>query len=97
MGDDRVDNKRMREIRKEVLRLRTENKRLRKRLRFLEHQSSEDYQEDDEPADVEIVAAPKPTFSCPRCHSTNTNLFQLMERPYFRCNECGHKGRVLKK
>ena len=93
--EDRVESKQNRELRKQNIRLKQENRQLKKRLNRLENMIPEEFEDDE----VEVAPEPEivvPKYHCPKCKSDQTRLFKLCKTEYYKCEDCGSKGRVSK-
>lgn len=92
---ERNESKTIRELRKKNERLSLEVRRLRKMLKQAESNIS-DYNEDYDDVE-EVKMPPKKKPECPKCGSFEIRLFQIMDRDYYICEDCGKKGRFTNK
>lgn len=95
---ERVESKAIRELRKKNQRLANEVKRLRKMIKnsdsLLEDEQDENLAEEFDQRNIEPIKTP-PKPMCPKCHKEGIHVFELIERKYFKCEECGAKGRYI--
>jgi DNA-directed RNA polymerase subunit M/transcription elongation factor TFIIS len=92
------DSKLIRDLRKQIIKLRRENAQLKKRNSriendFLEIQSAV---VDDEPQEEVPVKTKKIRNTCPECGSFGIMEFQIRDTPYYRCLDCKCKGKFPK-
>jgi hypothetical protein len=84
----------IRELRKQIIKLKRENSQLRKRNTRIEN----DYAEHQATVDAELdfVEAVEEVRECPHCKSSeDVAVFKLKEVEYFKCHVCGKKGRKI--
>lgn len=98
--EQRLETRRMRELRKENIKLRRENAQLRKRNSRIESDFAE-FREDLAYEELERdELAPEVQQSnetpCPKCGSTDISVIELRGMPYYRClaETCGSKGKL---
>ena len=95
---ERQESKYIRELRKQNTRLRRENAQLKKRNSRIENDFAEFHAEleaglEDQMDDLRVDQKPLP---CPRCSNTGSvAVFSLGDVEYFKCHECGKKGKAL--
>lgn len=89
----------MRDLRKQVIQLRRENAQLRKRnskiendfAEFREELAYESLEEEPEASPEVQRAKEKP---CPECGSKDIKVIELRTLPYYKCANCGSKGKL---
>ena len=100
--EQREETRRIRELRKQIIKLKRENSQLRKRNTRFENDwaiSAAEQEEDFESATKVVKNNPKDAdrIECPKCKSFEVFEFTLRENLYYKCQECGSKGRSNKK
>ena len=99
---DRAETKFIRELRKEISKLKSEVRQLRKRLKQYEEIKDEKAYRDDLDAEVSYLEkvvddhkkTEEPMKACPHCGGKDVVFFEILGRPYFKCQyePCGKKG-----
>jgi predicted nucleic acid-binding Zn ribbon protein len=95
---EREETRRFREMRREIIKLRKENAQLRKLAHQLEQQLYNSSSEDEDELQVLQESVDQATqknnskTTCPKCGSYAILEFRVMDRPYFKCNDCLGKG-----
>lgn len=102
---EKEETRHVRELRKQIIKLKRENAQLRKRATRLENDWI-DYEvelEEDLEKEFEKVAEKlkKPAdnadkLQCPKCQSHDVVELTLRDLPYYKCHGCGSKGRLIK-
>lgn len=87
-----MDDSRERDLQKKIIKQRNEIKRLRKKIKQLE-----DNRSDDEPDDSYSVNSKEQTleeqiFRCPKCKSVDVTVFEAGIMSLYSCNSCPAKG-----
>lgn len=88
--DERHESKALRELRKENIRLKRQIKEMRKEVRQIEDEDTDDSQ----PLVQSQLKSSKHKFTCPSCGSYSAETFEVIGRHFFRCEDCGSKGRL---
>jgi late competence protein required for DNA uptake (superfamily II DNA/RNA helicase) len=88
--DERNESKALKELRKENIRLKRQIKEMRKEIRQEENDDSDEPQ----PEILTKAKEPRNKFSCRKCGSYSVEIFEVVNRDYFKCQDCGSKGRV---
>jgi hypothetical protein len=95
--EQRLESRELRELRKQVIRLKRENAQLRKRNSRIENDFA-DFRDDlmyeslqDEGPEVRKEQTP-----CPKCGSKDIHILELRGLPYYKCAnaECESKGKL---
>jgi len=97
--EQRLESRELRELRKQVIRLKRENAQLRKRNSRIENDFAEFRDEvvyeslQEETPEVHRDATP-----CPQCGSKDINILELRGLPYYKCLNlgCESKGKLPK-
>jgi transposase-like protein len=95
---DKEDSKYIRDLKKQILKLRRENQQLRKSKRLAEQLA--DIKEEVYDEEMEAKFLPLQTDKvnaadlCPKCHSSEMVKMTLRGLPYYRCPDCGSRGQV---
>lgn len=87
--EERQESKLVRELRKEVIRLRRQVKEMKRDMRYAE----EDQDEENDSLIVQPVVNNKERCPCPSCGSYSVISFELIGKEYYRCLDCDAKGR----
>ena len=95
--EQRLESRVMRDLRKQIIRLRRENAQLRKRNSRIENDFV-DFREEIayEALEENIPELHRPEQPCPKCGSSDIVVIQLRGLPYFRCQveACSAKGKL---
>lgn len=93
--EQRLESKQLRELRKQVIRLKRENAQLRKRNSRIENDFADLHAESEEYFEEEVTVR-EIEYKCPKCFR-KINPFILRQTLYYKCHspDCGSKG-VLK-
>ena len=99
---DRAEAKCIRELRKEISKLKSEVRQLRKRLKQYEQVDGDKAYRDELDAEIgyleklaeEAGKKEEEQKKCPHCGSKDVSFFSILGRPYFKCQyePCGKKG-----
>ena len=94
MSDRKLESKYIKELRKEIAKLKRENSQLRKHTHRLEYECIElRVDTDDEDEEVVVEKDEAATYKCPKCKE-EASVFILNKKEYFKCPGCGKKGPV---
>ena len=102
--EERAEGRAMRELRKDNSKLKAEIRQLRKRLKQYENIDADQKYRDELAVEVGFLEAAIESGShklddqtikkCPHCGSKDCQFFEVIGRPYFKCEyeNCGKKG-----
>jgi DNA-directed RNA polymerase subunit M/transcription elongation factor TFIIS len=99
MGDEGEESRYIRDLRKQIIKLRKENAQLKKKNSRIENDFV-DYDilieelERDRFEKKNKSKVDKHSIECPGCGGRDVVEFEVMERMYYKCSECGSKGRA---
>ena len=99
---EREDTRFVRDLRKQLIKLKREVAHLRKRNHYLEGLQLESIEEDLEQEEEKfkkfskVVQIAPPELTCPACRSTNVSELALRGISYYNCGECNSKGKLAK-
>jgi len=94
---DKEESRYIRELKKQIIKLKRENQQLKKSKRRMEHLIDE--AEDDEPVEPPKpfkTSSDKDSETCPKCESEDIITFELRKIQYYKCGACESKGRLVK-
>jgi hypothetical protein len=95
--EQRLESRAMRELRKQIIRLKRENAQLRKRNSRIENDFA-DFGEEIayESLEENVPELHRPEQPCPKCGSNDIVVIQLRGLPYYRCQvmTCNAKGKL---
>jgi len=93
---ERQETKYIRNLRKQIIKLKRENAYLKKRNTRIENDFAEFHAESENETEepIEEKKATEKPVTCPKCHQ-EVVVFELREVKYFKCHGCGKKGRLL--
>lgn len=93
--DEKLETRRMRSLRKEIIKLRKEIAQLRKKNMRLENEIIHN-PDDDEDEYIEEnqkhTEQPKERFVCPGCGSYDVSEFAAGVHQFYNCESCGSRG-----
>lgn len=93
--EERLESKYIRHLRKEIIKLKRENRQLRKKVRQQEYEAIP-IDPEPEPALIELqIMNNKEKVECPKCGSYDVDKFRSGVFDFYRCS-CGSKGRLEK-
>ena len=94
--EERLESRTIRDLRKEVVKLRRQVAEMRKRNSRIENDFASfrdeiafESLEDEQAPEIERKKLP-----CPKCSSDETSTFLLCKNEYYKCLSCGSKGRI---
>lgn len=93
--DEKLETRRVRNLRKEVIRLRREVAQLRKKNMRLENEiiyNSEDDTDENIQESQKYTEPSKERFECPSCGSYDVSEFEAGAYTFYNCS-CGSRGR----
>jgi ssDNA-binding Zn-finger/Zn-ribbon topoisomerase 1 len=95
---DKEESKYIRDLKKQILKLRRENQQLRKSKRLAEQlaEIKEEVYDEEMEAKFLPLQADKVDVAdlCPKCHSSEMVKMILRDLPYYHCPDCGSRGRL---
>lgn len=95
MSSEQSESKLIRNLRKEIIKLKRENAQLKKRNSRIENDWAEFVANQDEEENY-VPADPKrkKRITCAKCGSYSITEFILAEKEYYKCEDCNAKGRI---
>lgn len=94
MASEESESKLIRNLRKEIIKLKRENAQLKKRNSRIENDWVEYLATKDEEVETAEEPKKKKRQTCGKCGSYSIETFSVGDKEFYRCS-CGSKGRIL--
>jgi len=98
-AESREESKYVRELRKQLIKVKKENANIRKRNHYLEGlmiDVEDAALQEEEKKFIKLKQSDREnSLICPQCSSNNVVGFELRSQQYYNCSDCGSKGKKI--